>query len=145
MSELSLQVSVTTQPSQPGYMPVQSSTTTEVDTAEIRQQLCAALQTLQGKIAARIEEDPVGYKKAVADLQKTVEKLPTTRDLALQKCLHSFGKSVTQVQLQNWSNYYIITWRGRWDFRCTLKLFTLLGYGKGLNIIQPQLNLFICG
>ena len=125
MSELSVQASVTTQPSQPGNMSVQSSTTTEVDTAEIRQQLCAALQTLQGKIAARIEEDPVGYKKAVADLQKTVEKLPSTRDSALQKCLHSFGKSVTQVQLQNWSNYNIITWRGRVSLR--IKIVHLVG------------------
>ena len=70
-----------------------------MDTAEVRQQLSTALLTLQNKISARIEEDPSGYKKAVADLQKTVDKLPSTRDSALQKCLHSFGKSVTQVQI----------------------------------------------
>ena len=38
-----------------------------------------------------------GYEKALAVLEKTVEKLPDTVDTALQKCLYGFGKSVTQV------------------------------------------------
>ena len=37
------------------------------------------------------------YNKAVDILNKTVDSLPATVDTALQKCLCSFGKTVTQV------------------------------------------------
>ena len=45
----------------------------------------------------RIDHDSVGYSKAVAIFEKTVDKLPSTVDSALQKSLCSFGKSITQV------------------------------------------------
>ena len=67
------------------------------DTTDISNQLSAALRTLQDKITTRLAHDPAGYRRAVADLEKTVDRLPRSRDPALQKCLHSFGKSVTQV------------------------------------------------
>ena len=39
-----------------------------------------------------------GYEKAIAALEKSVQKLPSTVDSALQKSLYSFGKSVTEVR-----------------------------------------------
>ena len=69
-----------------------------VEAAEVGHRLSSALQVLNNKLLARISHDPTGYQKAVADLEKTVQKLPATSDSALQKCLHSFGKSVTQVK-----------------------------------------------
>ena len=77
---------------------VQQDNVGVVNEAEVRYRLSSTLQVLHDKLAARISHDPTGYQKAVADLEKTVQKLPTTSDSALQKCLHSFGKSVTQVK-----------------------------------------------
>ena len=68
-----------------------------IDTAEVTDRLGSTLKALYDKLAARIPEDPAGYQRAVSDLEKTVQKLPKTSDSALQKCLHTFGKSVTQV------------------------------------------------
>ena len=68
-----------------------------IDTAEVTDRLGSTLKALYDKLAARIPEDPAGYQRAVSDLEKTVQKLPNTSDSALQKCLHTFGKSVTQV------------------------------------------------
>ena len=84
---------------QPSIPDQPNSSAVEVDTAAISNQLGSALRALQDKLTARLAHDPEGYKRAVADLEKTVEKLPKTSDSALQKCLHSFGKSVTQVLL----------------------------------------------
>ena len=77
--------------------PVLPSPAVEIDTTEISTKLSSTLRALQDKLTARISHDPAGYQRAVADLEKTVEKLPKTSDSALQKCLHSFGKTVTQV------------------------------------------------
>ena len=55
------------------------------------------MKKLENKIKQRIDSDPVGYNKAVDILNKTVDSLPATVDAALQKCLCSFGKTVTQV------------------------------------------------
>ena len=68
-----------------------------IDTAEVTDRLGSTLKALYDKLAARIPEDPAGYQRAVSDLEKTVQKLPKTSDSALQKCLYTFGKSVTQV------------------------------------------------
>ena len=84
---------------QPSIPDQHNSSAVEVDTAAISNQLGSALRALQDKLTARLAHDPEGYKRAVADLEKTVEKLPKTSDSALQKCLHSFGKLVTQVLL----------------------------------------------
>ena len=60
-----------------------------------------ALDNLAEKVIKRIEHDPTGYNKAIAMFEKTVEKLPSSVDSALQKTLCSFGKSVTQVFLSS--------------------------------------------
>ena len=62
-----------------------------------RENLEKTLKKLENKIKQRIDSDPVGYNKAVDILNKTVDSLPATVDAALQKCLCSFGKTVTQV------------------------------------------------
>ena len=59
--------------------------------------LATVMKKLHDKIAARISHDPTGYDKALAVLDRTVDRLPATVDTALQKVLYSFGKSVTQV------------------------------------------------
>ena len=69
----------------------------EVDPAAVQTKLDDVLNQLRSKLEARICEDPTGYEKAVQAFQKSVQRLPSTSDSALQKCLHSFGKSVTQV------------------------------------------------
>ena len=62
-----------------------------------KENLEKTLKKLENKIKQRIDSDPVGYNKAVDILNKTVDSLPATVDAALQKCLCSFGKTVTQV------------------------------------------------
>ena len=62
-----------------------------------RENLEKTLKKLENKIKQRIDSDPVGYNKAVDILNKTVDSLPANVDAALQKCLCSFGKTVTQV------------------------------------------------
>ena len=73
------------------------NTTSEVDTELLNTKLCDALDLLKDKIRERIDCDQLGYKKAVANFHKTVAKLLSKRDSALQKSLHTFGKSITQV------------------------------------------------
>ena len=63
----------------------------------ISTKLATVMNKLHDKLAARISHDPTGYEKALAVLDRTVDKLPATVDTALQKVLYSFGKSVTQV------------------------------------------------
>jgi hypothetical protein len=63
----------------------------------VSKKLDNVINKLHNKLASRISYDPSGYEKALAVLEKTVEKLPDTVDTALQKCLYGFGKSVTQV------------------------------------------------
>ena len=67
----------------------------------MRLKLKRALDNLAEKVMKRIEHDPSGYNKAIAMFEKTVEKLPSSVDSALQKTLCSFGKSVTQVFLSS--------------------------------------------
>ena len=50
------------------------NTTSEVDTELLNTQLCDALDLLKDKIRERIDCDPLGYKKAVANFHKTVAK-----------------------------------------------------------------------
>ena len=64
---------------------------------EVKEKLMEALKILSDKVIARVESDPDGYSKAVTTFEKTVAKLPNKSDAALQKCLCSFGKSVTQA------------------------------------------------
>ena len=64
---------------------------------EVKVKLQSAINNLHEKIAARIEHDPEGYLKAIAALEKSVQKLPSSYDSALQKSLFIFGKSVTEV------------------------------------------------
>ena len=68
----------------------------EVEIAQTK--LKRVLAKLGDRIMTRIIEDPVGYNKALDILEKTVDSLPTTVDSALQKCLCTFGKTVTQVR-----------------------------------------------
>ena len=62
-----------------------------------REKMENTFKKLQNKLMKRIDLDPVGYSKAFDILDKTVDSLPATVDSALQKCLCSFGKTVTQV------------------------------------------------
>ena len=66
---------------------------------EVQMKLQSVMDKLRNKLAARIGHDPAGYEKAIAVLEKSVDKLPATVDSALQKTLYSFGKSVTEVRL----------------------------------------------
>lgn len=66
---------------------------------EVQMKLQSVMDKLRDKLAARIGHDPAGYEKAIAVLEKSVDKLPATVDSALQKTLYSFGKSVTEVRL----------------------------------------------
>ena len=67
------------------------------DIEAVKGKLKLAFNMLSDKLTSRLESDIEGYAKAVSVFEKTVQKLPSTSDSALQKCLHSFGKSVTQV------------------------------------------------
>ena len=69
----------------------------ENNSNDVKTKLKKALDSLAEKVMKRIDHDSVGYSKAVAIFEKTVDKLPSTVDSALQKSLCSFGKSITQV------------------------------------------------
>jgi hypothetical protein len=62
---------------------------TPVSSDEVKLKLQSAMNNLHEKIAARIEHDPEGYLKAIAALEKSVQKLPSSSDSALQKSLAS--------------------------------------------------------
>ena len=64
---------------------------------DVKAKLRDTLAALTEKILKRVDYDVVGYDKALSIFSKTVEKLPSTVDAALQKSLCSFGKSTTQV------------------------------------------------
>ena len=81
------------------HLVVDRDTVTPVSTEVVRLKLQSVMSALHDKLAARIEHDPAGYEKAIAALGKTVERLPSTVDSALQKSLHCFGKSVTEVRI----------------------------------------------
>ena len=68
-----------------------------IDPKDVKNKLERTLKVLSDKLCGRIDSDPVGYAKAVSTFEKTVAKLPSKSDAALQKSLCSFGKSVTQV------------------------------------------------
>ena len=68
-----------------------------VSTDQVKERLQAVMSKLHDKLAARIDHDPTGYDKALAVLEKSVQKLPSNIDSALQKSLYSFGKSVTEA------------------------------------------------
>ena len=53
----------------------------------ISAKLATVMNKLHDKLAARISHDPTGYEKALAVLDRTVDKLPATVDTALQKVL----------------------------------------------------------
>ena len=78
-------------------VPVSASDTTADN---VKTKLMETLTALAEKIGGRVGNDVAGYSKAVNIFAKTVDKLPSTVDSALQKSLCSFGKSITQV----WSN-----------------------------------------
>ena len=65
--------------------------------SDVKAKLIDSLSQLQAKLVARLDGDVAGYDKAVETFAKTVNKLPSTSDSSLQKALHTFGKSVTQV------------------------------------------------
>ena len=69
------------------------------DAQELKEKLKNTLKVLSDKLCGRIDSDLVGYAKAISTFEKTVNKLPTKSDAALQKSLCSFGKSVTQVHI----------------------------------------------
>ena len=70
-----------------------------VSTEDVKMKLQSVMSSLHEKLAARIQHDPAGYQKALTALEKSVQKLPSTVDSALQKSLYCFGKSVTEVRL----------------------------------------------
>ena len=76
---------------------VVDSTTAGIDSDRVKEKLRKVISKLENKILSRIDHDPSGYDKALDNLNKTIEKLPSTVDSALQKTLHAFGKTVTQV------------------------------------------------
>lgn len=76
-----------------------NSSPVDLEPTVVHKKLDDVFNQLKSKFESRISEDPAGYDKALDAFQKTVLRLPTTSDSALQKCLHSFGKSVTQVTM----------------------------------------------
>ena len=64
---------------------------------DVKEKLRKVLQKLEDKIGARVEHDVSGYDRSLDILEKTIERLPSSADSALQKTLCSFGKTVTQV------------------------------------------------
>ena len=64
---------------------------------DVKEKFVNTISHLQQKLFARIDSDLIGYSKAIEAFSKTVQKLPSTSDTALQKVLYGFGKSVTQV------------------------------------------------
>ena len=64
---------------------------------EVKTKFSNCLRVLEGKVLGRIENDLVGYGKAVEAFAQTVNRLPASSDSALHKALFSFSKTVTQV------------------------------------------------
>ena len=58
--------------------------------------LATLLQTMNNMFAERIPHDVEGYEKALKSLERHLKKLPTTKDSALQKALHTFGEQQTE-------------------------------------------------
>ena len=58
--------------------------------------LATLLQTMNNMFAERIPHDVEGYEKALKSLESHLKKLPTTKDSALQKALHTFGEQQTE-------------------------------------------------
>ena len=58
--------------------------------------LVTLLQTMNNMFAERIPHDVEGYEKALKSLESHLKKLPTTKDSALQKALHTFGEQKTE-------------------------------------------------
>ena len=77
--------------------PAAITSSSETSPEDVKAKLRDTLAALTEKILNRVDHDVVGYGKAVSIFSKTVEKLPSTVDAALQKSLCSFGKSITQV------------------------------------------------
>ena len=73
---------------------------------DIKQKIKEALEKLEEKLVCRVEKDLSGYKKAAETFQKTVDRLPSSSDSALQKSLCSFAKSFTQVCDYKFSLYF---------------------------------------
>ena len=78
-----------------------SAPTYDVVPEDIKTKFKETVAALTEKVMARIDKDPTGYRKAVEIFEKTVKRLPSSVDTALQKSLCSFGKSVTQVFRMN--------------------------------------------
>ena len=57
---------------------------------DVKAKLRDTLAAFTEKILNRVDHDVAGYDKAVSIFSKTVEKLPSTVDAALQKSLCSF-------------------------------------------------------
>ena len=51
---------------------------------------------MNNMFAERIPHDVEGYEKALKSLESHLKKLPTTKDSALQKALHTFGEQQTE-------------------------------------------------
>ena len=64
---------------------------------EVKEKLRKVLKKLEDKIGVRVEHDVSGYDRSLDILEKTIDRLPSSVDSALQKTLCSFGKTVTQV------------------------------------------------
>merc|ERR1712117_576758 len=58
--------------------------------------LATLLPTMNNMFAERIPHDVEGYEKALKSLESLLKKLPTTKDSALQKALHTFGEQQTE-------------------------------------------------
>ena len=59
---------------------VSSDTVVVVDPANVKKKLEDVLNKLRDKFTERIDQDPVGYEKAINSLEKTVLRLPNTAD-----------------------------------------------------------------
>ena len=77
--------------------PAAITSSSETAPEDVKAKLRDTLAALTEKILNTVDHDVVGYGKAVSIFSKTVEKLPSTVDAALQKSLCYFGKSITQV------------------------------------------------
>ena len=59
--------------------------------------LATLLQTMNNMFAERIPHDVEGYEKALKSFESHLKKLPTTKDSALQKALHTFESNKRKV------------------------------------------------
>ena len=60
-------------------------------------QLTLLVEKLRAKLKARVENDPAGYKRAVAVFEKAVDILPASSDTAICRAMYGFGKTEFQV------------------------------------------------